>query len=528
MKVNLHSLQFNAPGALGRVTRALSQFGFIAEGKVSTREEIYLDSFDGRLLRQNICLIDSRGADGRQLQWLSVGGGNCRAAAPVNATPRFAADLPGGIFSDQLGPLLESRALIPLLRHRVSRRVFRLVDREDKTVLRLVLEEGGVDSGKGGKGALKALPRIIRLMPVKGYETEIEQTAQWLQKELGFLPLGEPFPHQIFRAGGREPGGYSSKIDLKFAPQMTAYDATRLLFLDLWNTAEANEGGVLDDIDSEFLHDFRVSIRRTRSALSQLKGVFSEERIMFFRQEFSWLAGVTGPTRDLDVYLLALPDYEKLIPEDFGPSLGPLKALIFRRRAEAFKSLVQTLGAARYRALKRKWRGFLASLKPMAKGENADLPIRAMADERIWRLYKKLRQGGRAITPQSPAVELHDLRKLAKKLRYMFEFFKSLYPDKDVAAILKVMKKLQENLGGIQDYEVQADKLAEMAAELEASGAGGKEAFMAIGVLTAHLIDLQVKARDDFAAVFADFDTGKMHHVFCKLFRDNAEGGDRE
>ena len=39
-------------------------------------------------------------------------------------------------------------------------------------------------------------------------------------------------------------------------------------------TLRINEDGVRKDLDSEFLHDFRVAVRRTRSALSQIKGVF--------------------------------------------------------------------------------------------------------------------------------------------------------------------------------------------------------------------------------------------------------------
>jgi CHAD domain-containing protein len=107
----------------------------------------------------------------------------------------------------------------------------------------------------------------------------------------------------------------------------------------------------------------------------------------------------------------------------------------------------------------------------------------------------------------------------------MFEFFKSLYGQEEVAAILKALKMLQQNLGDIQDYEVQADNLTDMASGLEKSGAGSAQAFMAIGMLTAHLMDMQAKARAEFAAVFAEFDSGKMHHLFCKLFKDDAVAG---
>ena len=36
----------------------------------------------------------------------------------------------------------------------------------------------------------------------------------------------------------------------------------------------ANEPGMRADLDTEFLHDYRVSLRRTRSLLGQIKNVF--------------------------------------------------------------------------------------------------------------------------------------------------------------------------------------------------------------------------------------------------------------
>ena len=48
---------------------------------------------------------------------------------------------------------------------------------------------------------------------------------------------------------------------------MPAAEAAATILLRLLDTVEANVAGVLADIDTEFLHDLRVSVRRTRSAL---------------------------------------------------------------------------------------------------------------------------------------------------------------------------------------------------------------------------------------------------------------------
>ena len=48
---------------------------------------------------------------------------------------------------------------------------------------------------------------------------------------------------------------------------MPAGEAAAAILLRLLDTIDANVAGVLADIDTEFLHDLRVSVRRTRSAL---------------------------------------------------------------------------------------------------------------------------------------------------------------------------------------------------------------------------------------------------------------------
>ena len=92
----------------------------------------------------------------------------------------------------------------------------------------------------------------------------------------------------------------------------------------------ANEAGVRAALDTEFLHDYRVAVRRTRSALSQLKGVFDPSRLAPFRKEFAWLGEVTGPLRDLDVYLLTLPDYRSELPVASRHDLDPLEQLLMK------------------------------------------------------------------------------------------------------------------------------------------------------------------------------------------------------
>ena len=72
----------------------------------------------------------------------------------------------------------------------------------------------------------------------------------------------------------------------------------------------ANLPGLLDDVDTEFLHDFRVAVRQTRSTLKLGRAALPEVMRSRWEPEFKWLGDVTTQVRDLDVYELDLPTME--------------------------------------------------------------------------------------------------------------------------------------------------------------------------------------------------------------------------
>ena len=105
---------------------------------------------------------------------------------------------------------------------------------------------------------------------------------------------------------------------------MRADAAAKLILTHLLHTMEANEAGVREDLDSEFLHDFRVAIRRTRSGLSQIKDVLPKSITREFAERFANLGSQTNRLRDLDVYLLQQESYRRMLGPDIRPALAPL------------------------------------------------------------------------------------------------------------------------------------------------------------------------------------------------------------
>jgi CHAD domain-containing protein len=206
---------------------------------------------------------------------------------------------------------------------------------------------------------------------------------------------------------------------------------------------------------------------------------------------------VTGDLRDLDVYLLDFPDLRASLPEKMRADLDPLLGVLEQRRARALTATRRALRAQRTGDALAEWSEFVTAQPPSEK------TVLELASHRIKQVYGKMVKMGRAIDDDSPAEDLHELRKVGKELRYLLEFFASLFDADEVKPMVKTLKALQEVLGRFQDYEVQAHTLRDLGAQLAPEGEPA--ALMAMGALVAQLEVDQAAARAEFAEVFGPF-----------------------
>lgn len=296
--------------------------------------------------------------------------------------------------------------------------------------------------------------------------------------------------------------------------------AVKSLYRALLDTLLAHEPGVREDLDPEHLHDFRVAVRRTRSGLGQLKGVLPAAAAEPYRGELGWLGSVTGPKRDLDVLRLALPGLRERLPPAVRGDLDPLDAFLADHQAVEQARLVAALDGERYRALVDGWRGVLDDPAPAADDTpDAARPVGVVADERIWKAYRRVRKGGRAIGPASPPEALHALRIACKKLRYLVELFRPLYPARELRSVVGDLKRLQDNLGAFNDTAVQQAALAAYAERMQAEGRAPAATLMAMGRLACLLDADQAAERRRFARRFARFDRPADRARMRRLFK---------
>ena len=481
----------------------------------------YYDSFDWLLYNAGTVIYRQTVGKKSILHWEGLGHERPGHRLAVSETPRFATDLPAGRFRDDLTPALDLRTLLPLADVRYRHRVFNMLDANEKTVARLVVEDNATVSNTtpGKRAALRA---TLHVLPVKGYDAAYKALCAILQEQPGLAPADDHPLLDALQVLGRTPNDTTPKQDPVLNPAMRADAAVKQILQALFDTIKSNEPGVREDLDSEFLHDYRVAVRRTRSVLGQLKMILPPEILAHYRPEFKWLGGVTGPTRDLDVYLIKFDKYQAWLPPSVQEDLIPLHHFLRDHQKLEHARLVEAFDSPRYRALIKGWHDFLETPVPETPPTpEMARPVLQVASERIWKAYKKVLNEGNAIIadPDTPAEKLHQLRITCKKLRYLLELFRSLYPAKTIRKLILALKQLQDNLGDFNDCEVQQDTLQQFALQMMDEGEVPTETFLAMGRLEARLEMLQHETREAFTERFTRFAAPKNQRRFKKLFK---------
>jgi CHAD domain-containing protein len=219
--------------------------------------------------------------------------------------------------------------------------------------------------------------------------------------------------------------------------------------------------------------------------------------------------------RDLDVQLLEWPELAAHVGDIRAAELGPLRALLARRRDREQAVLRRGLYGKRFGAALRAWHALAG--EPAGPGADAARPIEAVAGERILKVRRRILRDGARIDEDSPAEALHDLRKRGKELRYLLELFGSVFGAKAVDPLLAALKDLQKVLGRFQDRAVQVETLRALRHDLAAEREG-PSALIALGPVLDALHADQEAARREFAAAFADFERAAGRKRVRKAF----------
>jgi CHAD domain-containing protein len=474
---------------------------------VGAHRRTWLDTFDWRLYRAGLTLEFEQARRGGRLL-LSKADGTPQAEQPVTSWPRrpvLPEDLPDGPVGDRIIVLIRPRALLPIVRAVSTATVSRLLNADGKTVARLVTERVTVTSAATADGTTAELPLRLSVAEVRGYPGQARRAASLLAGVPGVAAASQSEFIAALTALGRHPADYSSGVDAEITAATPASVAVARLLLRLLDTIERCVDGVLRDVDTEFLHDFRVAVRRSRSAIKLLGEVLPAELTSHYATEFKWLGDVTTPIRDLDVHLLGFDSMVGQLVAASSADLEPLRAFLLRRRAREFRRLAAALRSARFRAITDDWRKALLHVRDAPPKRRREPTAAALALLTTERAFRRIVKRGGAITPDSPPESLHDLRKRAKELRYLLEFFTPLHDPVANRKVVGDLKQLQDCLGEFQDSQVQREEIHALADAMMAERAAPAATLLAMGEIAAKLTLSQAEARADFARRFARF-----------------------
>ena len=269
------------------------------------------------------------------------------------------------------------------------------------------------------------------------------------------LPL---VPHDVSKAER----GYQLFLQQASCPQKalpsplnvkhSAAEAFRILASQGMQTWQANLMGTLTAQDEEFVHQFRVSLRRLNSLLKVFKPALPGRFQGRWTKRVKALSQITGDVRDLDVMragilepMLQSADLSVRLPAEAAV------AALDQARREAGEQVQQLRYGGPVLLFARDLHDldtddFPKNLPRFAEKQLAGLHRRAV---------KRLAGTLKAPTPESA----HRFRIALKHLRYSCEFFAPLFDNAEMMEYAKAVAGLQDAFGFINDFHVALSRL---------------------------------------------------------------------
>ena len=417
----------------------------------------FYDTFDGRFYRAGL-VVEHELLDGRA--WLRVRRLGETVALVQAALEKVAGPVSG--LADTrvrqiLAPPAAGRALIALARTEGEQLRYSRVDRLEKATVRVSVMAVEAQLIPGAGHPRHLLEPVVTLSPVRGHDGSFAVLVEAVELRLGPRPAVDPL-RRAAGAVGLALGVDPSDRQVDLAPETSAFSACAGLLARAAEVLEANTSGLVNQLDEEFLHDIRVTLRATRAVVRAARGVLDPSCGEQLAQELTALMDLTSPVRDLDVLRAAWAG---------DPALAPLLEVLAQDHEECLRALLDAVrGVA--------WVELLAHLRaPRPAPSGQELTASGWAATvlpvELRRLHRAARRAGRAQEPAASAAEedpLHRTRKQAKRLRYLLDAFDSLYPGQQLDGLRRALKTVQTVLGDYRDATVAADAIAQAGGRL--------------------------------------------------------------
>ncbi|MBT2534241.1 CYTH and CHAD domain-containing protein [Arthrobacter sp. ISL-48] len=227
----------------------------------------------------------------------------------------------------------------------------------------------------------------------------------------------------------------------------------------------AHDPGVrLEEPDA--VHTMRSAVRRTRSALSAYRSLYSAVAVRRLRDELTWLGRILGAPRDAEVIMERLRRHMDELPE--GPAVALVKSSVEHelggRFDSGYRKMQEVLLSERYFRLLDDLEEFRDSPPVRPEGTASG---RKMAAKLVEKAAKRLRRSHQAAKGARRGAQhetaLHQVRKDAKRLRHVAESASPVH-GKRAAKIAKAARRQQKILGELHDSVLALELLGRLGA----------------------------------------------------------------
>jgi CHAD domain-containing protein len=238
--------------------------------------------------------------------------------------------------------------------------------------------------------------------------------------------------------------------------------ATLLVLLNQRLTTLVDAMPAVQAGDMRSVHQARVATRRLREALPVLRVSVDGDELTRVRRQVRRMTRALGPVRELDVALAHLDELagQRILSPG---ALTRVRQTIARERLERRREMLAAITPGKIEKLRRRL-GFVGrGPKPLETAATI-----TEAEHQVVRRAANLRAAMERAGSLYLPDRLHAIRVAAKKLRYAMEVERELKRSRVTARITQ-LKRLQDLLGLMHDYEILIDRTRQMQAEIAGS-----------------------------------------------------------
>ncbi|HEY2628507.1 MAG TPA: CHAD domain-containing protein [Usitatibacter sp.] len=321
--------------------------------------------------------------------------------------------------------------------------------------LEVALDTGEVASGERTTPICEVEIECIEGDPARAFDL-----AARLMKEVALHPSAISKAQRGYRLARGEALQPVKATKLALDGAMTPMEAARTIVAAGVAQLQANEEGVLASSDPEFIHQARVALRRTRSALRMFRREIGVGRAKAWADALAETSRALGCSRDWDVFgTRTLP--AALEAFDNEALSRSLKARVsYRRRVEREKAR-EAIRSPAYAASLLELARWLAHADGKVTEARSPETLPEFAERVIRKRHKALLTGALMLGSLS-ATERHRVRVDAKRLRYGLDALASLFRARPLASFAASVESMQEALGDCNDAATALALLEEL------------------------------------------------------------------